>query len=133
MQKLEFFCANFGKMEVIDKAHDRAQGTVNVCLIRPHLANAEQSFLPQIVFVALGDRHIELIADASFDFPQYCAFVLERVTLRQIERQPQHPHNHEATSDSPFYFLWSRFQAAQDLLEFVGLDHISSFDILKVL
>jgi len=69
MQKLEFFRADFGEMEIIDEAYDCVQGTVNVCLIYPYLANTEQSFLPQIVFVALGDRHIELIADASFDFP----------------------------------------------------------------
>jgi hypothetical protein len=133
MQKLGLFCANFSKVEIIDKAHDRVQSTINVCLIYSYLADAKQGFLPQIVFITLGDRYIELVADASFNFPQHGAFVFERVTLCQIERQPQYSHDHEGTSDSPLYFLRSRLQATQDLLEFVGLDHISSFDILEVL
>src|SRR5215831_13296624 len=84
------------------------------------------------MLVALGDRDIKFVAHAGFNLPQHGAFVFERVTLRQVERQPQYSHDHAATSDPPLHFLRPRLQAAQDLLEFVGLDDIPGLHIREV-
>jgi hypothetical protein len=133
MQKLALFCADFGEVEVIDEAHDRAEGAVNVGPIYSYLADTKQGFLPQIVFVTLGNRYIELVTDTSFNFPQHGTLVLKRVTLCYIECQTQYSDDHETTLDSPLYFLRSCLQAAQDLFEFIGLNHVSSLHILEIL
>ena len=88
MEKFDIRFADLRQVHIFDEADSRLQSAINVGLVRTDLTNTELRFLPEIVLITLGNRHVELVPDPIFDFPQDGALFLERVTLVNVQRQP---------------------------------------------
>src|SRR5208282_4676621 len=57
--------------------------------------------MPHVVAVRLGDRDVELVADATLDCEQHLSFALERMILRQEQGQPHDADDHDDTPPPP--------------------------------
>jgi len=88
MEKLDIGFADLCQVHIFDEADSRLQSAINVSLVRANLTDAELCFLPEVVLITLGNRHVELVTDPVFDSPQDGALFLERVTLVNVQRQP---------------------------------------------
>ena len=88
MEKLDLGFADLSQVQVFDETDSRLQSAINVGLVRANLAETKLGFLPEVLLITLGNRHVELVADPVFDFPQDGALFLERVTLVNVQRQP---------------------------------------------
>jgi hypothetical protein len=88
MKKLDSRFADLSQVQIFDETDSRLQSAINVGLIRANLAETKLGFLPEVVLITLGNRHVELVADPVFDFPQDGALFLERVALVNVQRQP---------------------------------------------
>src|SRR5208282_6818204 len=95
---LELLFAERGQPHRIDKVHDLAQRPVHEGAIAADLRDAQLGALPHVVAVRLGDRDVELVADATLDCEQHLSFALERMILRQEQGQPHDADDHD---DSP--------------------------------
>ena len=88
MEELDIGFTDLSQVQTVDETDSRLQSAINVGLIRANLAETELGFLPEIMLITLGNRHVELVTDPVFDFPQDGALFLERVALVNIQRQP---------------------------------------------
>src|SRR5437867_1537028 len=94
VQELDLLLAELGHLQLLDEMYDLAQTAVDVRLVGADLAHAKGRLLPEIVVVALGDRHVELVLHARLDGTQHAALALQRVVLRQPQLEAEHPDHH---------------------------------------
>jgi hypothetical protein len=73
VQELELLFPELGELHVVDATHDLTERAVDEWLIRADLADPEHRPLPEVVVVGLGDRDVELVADARLDRSQNAA------------------------------------------------------------
>jgi len=88
MEELDIGFADLSQVQIFDETDSRLQSAINVGLVCANLAETKLGFLPEVVLTTLGNRHVELVTDPIFDFPQDGALFLERVTLVNVQRQP---------------------------------------------
>src|SRR5262245_7789746 len=94
MQELDALGAELGELEAVDELDDLPETCVHVGLIGADLADAERDPLPEVVVVALRDRHVEGVAHPRLDRPDHAALPLERVVLGEQQLETQHPDHH---------------------------------------
>lgn len=94
MEDFDLLLADFGQVEVFDEADDLTKGAINVSCITSDLRNSENGTLPEVLCIALCDRHIERIGDARFDLLEHATLSLERVIFGYEERELQNTDDH---------------------------------------
>src|SRR5262245_42158907 len=94
MEELEALLADLGSLELLDEVHALAEAAVDVCLVATDLAHAEQRALPEVVVLALGDRHVELVLHPRLDRAEHAPLALERVVVVQQQLEPEDADDH---------------------------------------
>src|SRR5262249_36974139 len=94
VQELHALLAELGELQVVDEPHHLAQAGVDVALLRAHLADPERRPLPELVVLALRDRHVELVLHARLDGTQHAALAFERVVLGKEQLETKDADHH---------------------------------------
>src|SRR5262249_160143 len=141
VEELEPLRAQLGHPELLDELDDVTETAVDVLAIGAHLAHPEDGALPEIVLLALRDRHVELVLHARVDRAEHAPLALERVVLGQQQLQAEYPDDHGsagARSGRALCRLGALGagrcpEAASHLLDIVGFDDIAHLQILVAL
>src|SRR5262245_27881507 len=83
VEELDPLPTQLGHPELLDELDNVTEAAVNVLAIGAHLAHPEDGALPEIVLLALRDRHVELVLHPRLDHAQHAPLALERVVLGQ--------------------------------------------------
>src|SRR4029077_16909901 len=83
MQELDALLPELGELQVIDELHHLAETRIHVALLPPPLAPPAQRSLPEVMILALRDRHVELVLHPRLDGAEHAALAFQRVVLRQ--------------------------------------------------
>src|SRR6202521_5814390 len=86
--------AERSERERVDKVHDFAQRAVDERAVAADLADSQLGALPEIVIAGFGDRDVELLPYTSLDRAEHLTLALERMVLRDEQREPQNADDH---------------------------------------
>ena len=94
MKELRFGFAHLRQTKLVDKVDNLLKRRFDNHSIAADGAEAKHRALPQVLMVAFGNGHIELIGNTRLNSFQDAALAFERVTFRnqQIELEDAHDH-----------------------------------------
>src|SRR5262249_49893146 len=149
VQELQPFLAELGELQAVDELYHLSEARIDVPLRPPDLAHPEDRALPQVVVVALRDRHVELVLHSRLDRAQHAALPLEGMVLGQPQLQPENADHHAGRPGAPSGLALgggglralpdltalgaAGREAPRDLLDLVRLDDVADLHVLEVL